>query len=218
MLVSFLAVPFTGDASRKRVVAGLVASALAGFVLFSAAFKLQPSMRFHFSLFALMAPVVGHVGAQIPVRRWSPWIALGLYLAAVPVVVADRWRPLVRIRPLVYHESVFTAPRSEMSLRILEAEADSWVRAAQTVLESGCKDVGLRIDSSDLECPWWVLLDPVRNGIRMEHVFAFPTLERFADPGFKPCAIICTICGEDWQPVPAMRMEDMGAGIRLYLR
>lgn len=206
-----------GDGRRSRPGLGLLGLSFAGMILFCAAFKFQPSMRFHLSLLALAAPVVGCVGSQWPLRRLSPWICLGLFAAALPVAVADRWRPLVRMPPLVYYESAFTAPRDDISLRPLEGELEAYHQAADAVLATGCKNVGLRIDSSDLEYPWWVLLDPVENGIRVEHVFAFPALERFSDPDFAPCAIICTICGEGWQPPVGLSGQDMGSGIRLYL-
>jgi hypothetical protein len=61
---------------------------------------------------------------------------------------------------------------------------------------SGCQQIGLRIDSSDLEYLFWWLLDAPQSGMHLETLYTFPELERYIDPAFTPCAIICTICDD----------------------
>ena len=63
------------------------------------------------------------------------------------------------------------------------------------IRDSGCNQVGLRIDSHDLEYTFWWLLKAPQSGIRIESIYYSDRLARYADPNFKPCAIICTICG-----------------------
>jgi hypothetical protein len=64
------------------------------------------------------------------------------------------------------------------------------------IRDSGCKQVGLRIDSHDLEYTFWWLLKAPQSKIRIDSIYYSDRLVRYADPNFKPCAIICTICGE----------------------
>jgi hypothetical protein len=72
---------------------------------------------------------------------------------------------------------------------------DGYFGAADTVRESGCDRVGLRLDSHDLEYVYWWLLDAPQSGIRMENIDPAPHLERYVDPEFRPCAIVCMVCG-----------------------
>src|SRR4030067_134954 len=57
-------------------------------------------------------------------------------------------------------------------------------------------DVGLRLNSSDLEYAFWWLLDAPQSGVYLETIYTFSYLERYRDLTFKPCSIICTICGD----------------------
>jgi hypothetical protein len=63
------------------------------------------------------------------------------------------------------------------------------------VHRSGCDRVGLRLDSHDLEYAYWWLLDAPQSGIRVENIDPPAHLERYIDPEFRPCAIICMVCG-----------------------
>jgi hypothetical protein len=104
-----------------------------------------------------------------------------------------------------------------MYFRITGPAYASYRAAAEAVLGTGCDQIGLRIDSSHLEYLWWVLLKPSETGVRIEHLLVFPDLEPYQDPGFQPCAVLCTVCDERWQPPRGMRGQDMGDGIWVYL-
>lgn len=68
--------------------------------------------------------------------------------------------------------------------------------ATDRVLAPGCRSVGLRIDSHDLDYVFWWLLNAPQSGIRLESIDTYPRLQRYMDLNFKPCAIICTICSD----------------------
>jgi len=52
------------------------------------------------------------------------------------------------------------------------------------------------LDSHDIEYVFWWLLNAPQSGIRIESIDTSPIFQHYADPNFKPCAIICTICGD----------------------
>ena len=72
----------------------------------------------------------------------------------------------------------------------------SYVDGTNLVRESGCRQVGLRIDSDDLEYAFWWLLKAPQSGIRIETIYTTERLQALVDPTFRPCAILCTICAQ----------------------
>jgi hypothetical protein len=72
----------------------------------------------------------------------------------------------------------------------------TYADATDLILASGCWKVGLKIDSHDLEYSFWWLLNAPQSGIHIESIETYPRLQRYVDPKFKPCAILCTICSE----------------------
>jgi hypothetical protein len=96
-----------------------------------------------------------------------------------------------------------------MSLR------DPYVDLGESIGATGCVDVGLRIDSHDREYLFWWLLNAPQSGIRIESVYPLPELAHLADPEFRPCAIICTICGDRTELHGLPVIEDYGE-VKLY--
>ncbi len=58
------------------------------------------------------------------------------------------------------------------------------MEASHDIRDSGCQDVGLRIDSHDPEYPIWWLLKASQSGIRIETLYYLDVLDRYADPNF----------------------------------
>jgi len=71
---------------------------------------------------------------------------------------------------------------------------DEYVRAAEIVRQTGCTEIGLGIDSTDWEYPWWWLLDTPQSWVRMQALNPLEATEKYADTSFHPCVVICTIC------------------------
>jgi hypothetical protein len=97
-----------------------------------------------------------------------------------------------------------------MSLR------DPYLELAKGLEASGCNKVGLRIDSHDREYLFWWLLDAPQSGIRVESVYPLPELAHLADPDFRPCAVICTICG-DRSEIHGLPIYDDYGEVKLYV-
>jgi len=83
-------------------------------------------------------------------------------------------------------------------------------------MNSGCRENGARLDSSDLEHQLWWLLDGTQSGLRLATIYTYPFLEPLLDRSFDPCAVICTICGEQTQFDGLAMKSDFG-GARLFL-
>jgi hypothetical protein len=68
------------------------------------------------------------------------------------------------------------------------------------IQHNGCLDIGIKIDSSDIEYPIWVLLDAPRSGARIEHLDVQGSSAGYHPQNFHPCAIICSYCGDSSLP------------------
>lgn len=184
--------------SGRMMSAAVIASAATYFLLY----KWQATgSRLQLGLFLLWAPVVGDAFARI--RGVLPWsrLAGGLQLAAVLVLTGASLRPLLMnpSRPLLPRSSdgisLWNTPRAEL----LFINAPEFMAGYQAVIDvalhSGCQAIGLKIDSSHPEYPFWALLAPPGSGVRLEHVDV-PTPRGGAPPAGELCAIVCSFCSE----------------------
>jgi hypothetical protein len=168
----------------------------------------QYGTRYQLPFFVAWAPVFGIVLAKPGERRLAPAAAFLLLLAALPWVFFNTSRPLIAVskkpqvfsvRPISYLASTEISSILVTRPAVILFANISYLRVPFTgltkaILASGCKDVGLRIDSHDPEYPFWWLLDAPQSGFRIEAVSYGEELARYVDPSFKPCAIICTTC------------------------
>jgi hypothetical protein len=175
------------------------------------------ALRFQLPFFVLAGPVVGVAATRFEryaFVRFLPWVFL---VAAIPWVLFNNTRPLIGWTPWPTRVgSVLTTDPVEVlfaaDLRLLEP----YRAGAERVRESGCRDVGLRIDSSDLEYLFWWLLRAPQSGIRIESVYFSDRYRPLADPSFRPCAILCTICGDRQRLHGLALAADFGA-VDVYL-
>jgi hypothetical protein len=71
------------------------------------------------------------------------------------------------------------------------------------IRESGCMDVGLKIDSSDIEYPFWFLLDAPHSGVRIDHLDVPGGSARYLLQDIRPCAIVCSYaCDQSQHELP----------------
>jgi len=164
-------------------------------------------MRYQLPFWIAFAPLFGVALALVKVDKPVNIIALGLLLTALPYVIFNRTRPLISMRAV---REPYTIPcilgctsgsiLNESPKAVLFANWTEYLgpysSATDMVLASGCQSVGLHIDSHDLEYPFWWLLNAPQNGIHIESLDTYPRLQRYVDPNFKPCAIICTNCSD----------------------
>jgi hypothetical protein len=157
-------------------------------------------IRFQLSFFVLWAPVIG-VGLSYHRTRWFvSAAAVALLLYSLPYVLLNNTRPVIGLPPWPTRiGSIFATPQEDILLAIDPTLRHSYIEGANAVEQSQCRNVGLRLNSNDLEYAFWWLLGAPQSGIHLETIYTFPYLERYADPTFKPCAIICTICGDRLQ-------------------
>jgi hypothetical protein len=187
----------------------------------------QYGMRYHLPFWIAFAPLFGVSLALIKMDKLTEVITLGLLLSTLPYVLFNRTRPLIAMRDA---REPYTIPcylgctsgtiLNESPKTVLFA---NWIQyrepysaATDRVLASGCRSVGLRIDSHDLEYVFWWLLNAPQSGIRIESLDTHLRLQRYVDPNFKPCAIICTICG-DKQSLHNLDLNGDFSTVRVYM-
>ncbi|NJD60675.1 MAG: hypothetical protein C3F13_00190 [Anaerolineales bacterium] len=184
-------------------------AALLSFVIFALSAHYDDyGVRFQLPLLLVWAPVFGAVIFHLGERWLAPLAIIFLLVISLPYVFVNSTRPLIALKnepePYAIHPLPATGTTKSSSIFFAEPRdllfinAPDWnnpmMEAAHDIRESGCKDVGLRIDSRDVEYPIWWLLKAPQSGIRIESLYYSEVLDRYADPTFKPCAIFCTIC------------------------
>ncbi len=189
----------------------------------------QYGMRYLVPFWASFAPLFGLLPSLIKRPGLTYIVTSGLILAAVPYVVFNRSRPLIAMRtqevpepytiPCVLGCTSIGSVLNEPPFAILFANwtqyRTPYLEATTLVKNSGCQNVGLYIDSHDLEYTFWWLLDAPQGGVRIEILNTYPHLKRYADPLFKPCAVLCTICQDKSEVHGLSLTKDFGA-VRVY--
>lgn len=186
-------------------------------------------LRFQLPFFVAWSPIFGVVIARLS-RGWFIQMAtISLLLAAFPWVFFNRSRPLIAMKkeperfaiPCDWHfgctmvGSILLEPKTTILFANNMAFREPYSAIAADILSSDCKEIGLRIDSHDSEYLFWKLLKAPQSGLQLENIYPFPELKRYQSPTFKPCAVICTICG-DRQQVHGLRLSADYGEVRLY--
>jgi 4-amino-4-deoxy-L-arabinose transferase-like glycosyltransferase len=207
-------------AVRRREGAALeyLAVVTAGFVglaLITASSDLF-GVRYQLPFFILAAPIFGLALSTIGRPGLSLMAALLLILAAVPYVVLNNTRPLIGTRPRTRVGSVLTTPRVDLLFAHVPEQEEAYLAAAQAIRTSTCRSVGLEVPPSQLEYLIWWVLDAPQSGIRIENLSTSPYLDRYRDPAFQPCAVVCVRCTDkEWGGLPLWGTFDP---FRLYGR
>ncbi len=173
----------------------------------------QYGVRYQLPLVIIWAPAFAAVIATLGERWLAPLAVVFFLVVSLPYVFFNSTRPLIALKnspePYAMHplpgtgtthsSSIFAADQPTLLFANWPELKDPYVQVTHDIRASGCKDVGLRIDSHDMEYTFWWLLKAPQSGMRVESIYYSPYLSRYADPNFKPCAIICTICGNRTQ-------------------
>lgn len=168
----------------------------------------QYGVRYQLPLMVIWAPAFGFVISRLSDRWLVPLAITSFFLISLPYVFFNSTRPLIAMKngpePYAIHtlqgmditksSSIFFADQQMLLFANWPDLRKPYTEITQDIRGYGCKLVGLRIDSHDLEYPYWWLLQAPQSGIRIESIYYSDQLNRYADPSFKPCAIICTIC------------------------
>jgi hypothetical protein len=170
----------------------------------------QYGVRYQLPLLILWAPIFGVVVSYLGERWLAPIAIICFVLVSMPYVFFNSPRPLIAMKnspePLAIHtvrglgntqtSSILLADQSTLLFANWSGLKKPFMELTHDIQNSGCKQIGLRIDSHDMEYTFWWLLQAPQNGTRIESLYYSNVLNRYADPNFKPCAIICTICGD----------------------
>jgi len=173
-------------------------SSLAGLllVMISIEWEIYAS-RYQLAFLFLMAPIFGYFTGEISSKKWQYAIAVLLILGGLPFLLFSRTRPVIGMMPEVtLVRSIFIEKPANLILVYQEVYNDSAIQVARVLEKSGCKKVGLKIDSMDPEYIFWELFDAKKNGMRLEIINPDPYSAKYVDAGFQPCAAVCTICAE----------------------
>ncbi len=210
--VSVLSLVIARGRLRSRMLLEYSVVTISLYVMLALVVRYDPwGIRYQLPYWLLWAPVFGVVIAKLGGRNVSSAVIIVLLLASVPWTLFNRSRPLIAMRNRDEPER-FTIPCDwhfgcTMGSVLVESPTttifanwmsfrDPYLDLAEGLEVSGCTDVGLRIDSHDLEYLFWWILDAPQSGIRVESVYPLPELEHLVDPEYRPCAVICTICGD----------------------
>ncbi len=168
----------------------------------------QYGVRFQLPLMVIWAPAFGTVITRLSEKWLAPVVIGFFFLISLPYVFFNSTRPLIAMKntpePFAIHplpgfgktksSSIFYVDQQMLLFANFPELSKPYMEITNDIRNSGCTQVGLQIDSHDLEYPFWWLLKAPQSGIRIESIYYPSLLARYADPNFKPCAIICTIC------------------------
>lgn len=153
------------------------------------------AVRYQLPFFVLWSPVAGAAVGALRRPRAPTIVAAALMFAALPWLFLNNMRPVIGMPPWpTATDSIFTATKSEMLFATNPGLRDDYQDLTEIVAESGCRSVGLRLETSNFEYPFWWLLKSPESGVQLELINAAPHTGRYLDPSFQPCAVICSIC------------------------
>ena len=118
-------------------------------------------------------------------------------VASLPWLLLNNMRPIIGLPPWpTAIGSILTTSGSEALFATNPGLRDDYEDLTSIVAESSCTSVGLRIESSVFEYPFWWLLKAPESGIEIELINAADHTGKYLDPSFQPCAVICSVCGD----------------------
>lgn len=219
-LLLFLAMALVFPVLRNRSpVLWLYAACLVlGFVFQSVALGWSPwRSRYHTILFVLAAPWIACAARGVRYRRLCLAGLVVLVLTSVPWLLDNS------MKPVFGRKNVFARPRLLQYFDLRRDLFKAYVQAAELIQARSVRSVGLVIGTDSWEYPFWVLLDPLRSGIRMEHIRLDDGIRASAFPvtSFLPEAILASAPGS--QPermvhngiVFVRAMQDRGVAVFL---
>lgn len=240
--LSLLALVIYRDKGRRRLW-GYAAVSLLVFVALSALLRIdETGVRYQLPFFVSWAPVFGlalEVVASHPSRdtqtarqpnHLPQAVMLALLVLMLPWTLYNRTRSLIAFQDT--HDpftipcswglgcgvrSVLVEPPATLLFTNFTPYRDSYLQMARVIKASGCKAVGLDIDSHDPEYLQWWILDAPQSGVRIETIAPYPELARYVDPAFHPCAIICTTCSLKKTSYHGLPLNALFYGTVLYM-
>jgi hypothetical protein len=159
------------------------------------------------------------------------WVLVAfLLIAALPWVVFNRTRPLIALKnggdpfsiPCQHilgctPGSILSEPPTTTLFTNWHELRDPYMKMTADLKKTGCQQIGLRLDSIDSEYYFWWLLNAPQSGRRLETIYATPDTQRYIDPAFHPCAVICTTCSGHTSAYGLPLFADYSNWVQLYI-
>jgi hypothetical protein len=184
-----------------------ILSCLVGFALLGWIVQFNiAGLRYQYPFWVLWAPLFGAACTLTGKRRWAPALLAGLLILALPWVLFNRFRPLIALRPVsepltlpcwlgcTATGSILVEPPENILFARWTEMRYPFTAAADVLRAKNCRQVGLAIDSHQIEYVFWYLLEAPQSGFHLETVLASTETQVLLNPDFKPCAILCTLC------------------------
>jgi len=187
------------------------------FLLFSVLFKWQIfGARYVLPFLVLFAPLIG-----LLFSRFLP--AWGVVLAgAVLFVLSWTWLFKLEERPLISSDPAYPGILQQTRKDLYFAPSARYLKRVYDdlmgrIVQSGCTRIGVAISGGSFEYPIWVYMNAPRNDLQIEWIVSGPT-QRYMDPNFSACAVICQDCTSGWSVVRNLPVEfDSSEGYKLFL-
>ncbi|MBN2258204.1 MAG: hypothetical protein JW704_10320 [Anaerolineaceae bacterium] len=196
---------------HHRCFTTFIIALLISFLIFSLGLQYNAYLvRLELPFFIGAAALFGYVSGNLLRRDWLWGGVLVLFiLLALPYSLINKYRPLIALRdnpePLSLPAhwvtgkttgSIILEPDTITFFAHFHQKHDPYIQMSELITAKDCRDIGLRIDSSDPEYPFWWLLKAPLSGYRLEAMNILPETERYIDAEFKPCVVICTVCDD----------------------
>jgi hypothetical protein len=188
------------------------------FFLFSLVFKWQIfGTRYFMPFFVLFAPAISLVLTRLLSPTVAGVIGILLLLAGFPWLFSINSRPLVATDQS-YVSSILHTPRQELYFANGTHLEKPFTTMTNQINAAGCSKVGIMLSGGNAEYPLWVLLGAPRRSLEIEWLVSGTPTDRYTDPNFQPCAIICQKCPQDWQTLRGLPIAYDDGAYRLYLQ
>lgn len=203
--------------SQSNIAAKYATTILFSFIFFGFFISVYPyAVRHHLSFLVIWAPTIGWTAQRTWSGRLTPYLSLILIVTSLPWLFLNRSRPLLGMKPRTMSESILIEDPNVILFANWTNLRKPYEAATEAIKSLQCSDIGLVIDSHDLEYPFWWLLEAPKSGYRIEAIETYPHLEMYLDDDFFPCAILCTIC-DGLSQKEGLQLFDRYGNISLFI-
>jgi hypothetical protein len=191
---------------------------VAGFILFSVAFKWQIwGSRLHLPLFVLLGPWTSAVMDRALPRAIPQIIGLALLAASWPWLFGIFSRPIVPSASGTNVPSVLRQSREDLYYVNVDWVTEGYQSATTMILEGSCSQVGLVLSGHSMEYLLWHELGAPRDGLRLEWFVSGTPSARYEASSFAPCAVICEGCPAEWEVIRGLPLRHEVGEVRLFM-
>jgi hypothetical protein len=201
---------------KPFLVYGLLAAST--FVLFSFIFKWNAfGTRYDLAFFVLFSPMAGIILGGFDKFKPGTLIVGLLFVGSFP------WLFSIVSRPLIAHPegipgqiSILKDSRQDLYFANAPEQRAAYIQFTDLIKNAGCSDIGLMLHGEDPEYLIWVMMGAPDASLNIQWIIRGPT-DKYSQPGFKPCAIICHGCTTDQTPIRGLVIARQMSELWLYL-